>query len=485
MKKILLVLSLILLTATSAFAAKVPDDVKNLIKKDFAQTDFRFDGLITLPDGTVYLPLYPALVKKPEKLSIESTIPSGRSLADKPDIIILNNDFTLLKVLLDSKGRKTVLFLKDPPIEVKTGLLPQDMLVPSGLVIPDNIKGIIGNLQILTAQDAGLKIKSEGFVEYKAKKTTQTTKNLVATIPQLKNKTIYISTCYSKNIQVVRDESSSPEYALSQKSIPIDIKATPDDKFLLVTQFGKTFLNVISIIDERVIKQIDLIVQPEEIVVDNIANKAYISSSTDSSVYVINLATMTLSQKIKVKGKCEKLSLSDDGTKLFYADKKSNDVWVIELNNNFVTKNIGSFPSISRIKFTQGKIYITSRIKAKLAVIDYVTSSLITELDVESKPIDMLAYKNNLYILSADKNIVQVLDAVTDTITDVIYLNTKGFSTKIYRIKNTNIAIITDTKAGKYSVLDLDKKVILKTNSLDVPVSQIVIMPSVTRKSAK
>ena len=476
MKKILLILILIMATTTNAFAAKVPDNVKNIIKKDFEKADFRFDGLVTLPDGTLYLPLYPSLVKKPEKLEVKSTLPLNKNLASKPDVVILNNDFVLLKVLTDSKGRKTVLNIKDPPIEVRTGLLPQDMLVPSGLIIPDNIKGIIGNLQIPTAQDAGIKVKAEPFLEYKTVKTSKTIKNLVSKVPQLENKTIYISTCYSKNIQVIQGEATRPEYALAQKAIPIDIKATPDEKFLLVTTYLKTFVDVISLTDERIIKQIDLTTPAEEIVIDKINNKAYVSSSNASSIYVIDLNTMTLKQKIKVKGMCERLSLNDNSTKLFYADKKTNNVWAIELDNNFVIKNIGSFPSISKIKYAQGKIYLTSRTKNRLAIIDYVTMSLIKEVDVQAKPIDMLVYNNNLFILSAQNNIVQVLNTETDEITDLIDLNTAGFSTKIYRLKNTNIALITDTKTNKYSVLDLDKKQVIKTNIIEIPVSEIVVV---------
>lgn len=482
MKKIILTLVLIFATATNVFAAKVPDNVKLIIKKDFAHTDFRFDGLITLPDGTVYLPLYPALVKKPEKIEIKSTLPADKTLADKPDVVILNNDFVLLKVLTDNKGRKTVLNVKEPPIEVRTGLLPQDMLVPSGLVIPDNIKGIIGNLQIPTALDAGIRTKPESFVEYKKMTTFETVKNLVSKVPELQNKTLYIATCYSKNIQVVQGESRAPEYALAQKAIPVDIKDTPDGKFLLVTTFSKTFVDVISLSDERVIKQIDLTTPAEEIVIDSINNKAYVSSSSDSSIYIIDLNTMMLKQKIKVKGMCERLSLSQDGTKLLYADKKTNDVWVIELSNNFVIKDIGSFPNVSKIDYAQGKIYITSRTKNRLAVIDYATLALIKEIDVQAKPLDMLLYKNDLYVLSAQNNIVQVLNTVNDEITNTIYLNTNGFSTKIYRIKNTNIAVITDTKTNKYSVLDLNKKQVIKTNILDVPVSTIVIVPRAKKK---
>jgi len=474
-----------LATSMNVFAAKVPDNVKALVKKDFAKTDFRFDGMITLPDGTLYLPLYPALVKKPDKLMVKSTVPAGKTLADKPDVVVLNNDFTLLKIIVDQKGRKTVVNLKEPPIEVRTGLLPQDMLVPSGLIIPDNIKGIIGNLEIPTAFDAGLRVVSEPFLERKTLKTSQTGKNLVSNVWQLNNKILYIITCYSKNIQVVQGESSKPQYALAQSSIPIDIKATPDDKFLLVSAYAKTFVDVISLADERVIKQLDLTTPAEEIVVDKFKNKAYVSSGDASSIYIIDLNTMTLKQKIKVKGQCEKLSLSADGTKLFYADKKTNNIWVIELDNDFVIKDIGTFPNVSKIQFAQGKIYVASRTKNRVAIIDYVTLSLITEIDVQEKPIDMLSYKDNIYVLSAQNNVVQVIDAVNDVITDTIYLNTNGFSTKIYQIKNTNVALVTDTRTDKYSVLDLDKKLIIKTNPIEIPISEIVVAPNLRKNKSK
>jgi DNA-binding beta-propeller fold protein YncE len=471
-----------LTTVNVAFAAKIPDNLKTLIRKDYPKADFRFDGVLILPDGTIYLPLYPSLIKKPEFLQIKSTNPEKKTLAEKPDVVIFNNDFVLLKVLVDAKGRKTVTNMQTPPMEVKTGLLPQDMLVPSGLIIPDNIKGIIGNLQILTAQDAGLRVKTEPFLQNKVV-TSKVSKNLVSSVPQLQNKLLYIATCYSKNIQVVNGEARLPEYALSQKTIPIDIEVVGDDKLMLVTTFSKTFVDVISLADERVIKQIDLTTQAEEIVVDRLTNKAYVSSSADSSIYIIDLTTMTLKQKIKVKGMCEKLSLSQDGKKLFYFDRKTNDVWSLELDNNFVIKNMGKFPNVSKIALAQNKIYVTSRTKNRLAVVDYATMGLLKEMEVEAKPIDILSYKNKLYILSAQNNAVQVLDTTTDEITDTIYLNTAGFSTKIYQIKNTNIALITDTKAGKYSVLDLDKKVVIKTNPLEIPVSVIVVANKIKKIS--
>ena len=84
-------------------------------------------------------------------------------------------------------------------------------------------------------------------------------------------------------------------------------------------------------------------------------------------------------------------------------------------------------------------------------------------------------YFNNLYILSAENSTVQVLNTHTDKITATIKLNTNGFSTKMYKVPNSNLAIISDAKAGKYSVLNLDRKQVIKTLPIDIPVSELVI----------
>ena len=93
----------------------------------------------------------------------------------------------------------------------------------------------------------------------------------------------------------------------------------------------------------------------------------------------------------------------------------------------------------------------------------------------------MITYKTYLYILSAEKNIVQVLDVTTDEIVKNIDLNTDGFSTKIYKLDNFDSAIITDTKAGKFSIINLTANILVKNYPIDVPVSEIVIVPEVRK----
>ncbi len=476
MRKSLICLGIMLSLSAPVFAAQVPDNVRNFVSNDFPKTNFRFDGVIILPDNTLYLPLFPARIVDTDKLEIKTTYPSNKTLADKPNIVIFNNDFALLKVLTDTHGNKTIYKMANPPAELRSGLLPQDMLVPKGLIIPENLHGIIGNLEIKTVNDPGIRVEN---VTPRVEKISGSTLKTLSQIPQLKNKNFYVSSPYSKNIQVLNAGAKTPEYSLAQNNIPISLKAYED--FLLVTSYGKPSIDVISLADDQVIKQIYTKTQPDEILIDKNKRIAYVSSSEDSSIYMVNLETMTLTKQIRISGMCEKLTLSEDGSKLFYYDKKTREIWAIELDNNYLLKEIGKFPNVSKILYTNNKIYLTSRTKNRLAIIDYDTIGLIGETEVCEKPVDMLAFHDRIYVLGAGDNSIQVIDAKTDMITDSIYLNTNGFSTKIYHIEGTNIALITDTKASLYTVFDLGANKVLKSIPIDIPASSIVATEKVKK----
>ena len=290
MKKFLTLVLTLILASSASFAAKIPDDVREYILNKVPNTDIRFDGVVILPDNTVYLPLFPSLFSDVTSLKVKTSYPENKELNQKPDVLIFNNDFVLMKVLTDSNGNKTVLHMKTPPLQVRTGLLPQDMLVPSGLVLPENIKGIIGNLKVDTKNEDVIKRNSkESYEEFFGEIDTS---NDSGAIPQLKNKVLFVMTNYSKNIQVFNPFNIVPVYSLAQKSIPIDIEPVNNGKFLLVTSYQRPFVDVISVADSRFIKQINLDAFAGEILVDETANKAYVTVPTNSTICVIDLKTM-------------------------------------------------------------------------------------------------------------------------------------------------------------------------------------------------
>ena len=100
MRKFFLILCLLLISCSNVFAAKIPEDVKEYITKTVPNTDIRFDGVIVLPDNTIYLPLFPSLFSDVKNVDIKETIPQKQSLAQKPDIVIFNNDFVFDNYIL-------------------------------------------------------------------------------------------------------------------------------------------------------------------------------------------------------------------------------------------------------------------------------------------------------------------------------------------------------------------------------------------------
>ena len=474
MKKLLGIFFVLVLSVTSVFAAKLPSDVQVYLKKNISGIDIRFDGVIILPDGTLYLPLYPASFKKPDKLEIAETYPSGVGINAKPDVVIFNNDFVLLKVLTNANGKKTVKRFDKPPILVKTGVLPQDMLVPNGLIIPENLKGIIGNLDIQLSPEQDIKVAAETFTSARVNEANKNRKYTnSSTVAQLKDKNLYMVTAYSKNISVVNGESLKADYALSQVATPIDAKLTKDGKFLLVTAYDSTLVNVISIADDRIIKQLDLTTQGGEIVMDYANNKAFIASPNASTIYVLDTSNMTLVQRIKINGMCEKLTLNGDY--LLYVDKLSDNIWSMEIANNYTLKNLGNFPNISKVIFNNGIVYLSSRTKNRIAVLDYNTKQLLTEFETVEKPIDMLIHNNSLYILGAKDNKIQVVSLEDCEPVGMINIGGDGFSTKFCLIPESNLVIVSDTKLSKYSIIDLNTNKVVKTNGTELPVNNIIV----------
>ena len=152
MKKLLLSFLVCFFMAGSVFAAEIPQQIKDFINKDFPGTDFRFDGAIILPDNTMYLLVYPSKPVDVQTVQIKTVYPTGQTFKKKPDMAILNNRYTLLKII-NVNGKKTVLNMTNPPDELQSGLLSQDLLPPKGLVIPKSLMGIVGDLDLSIAQD--------------------------------------------------------------------------------------------------------------------------------------------------------------------------------------------------------------------------------------------------------------------------------------------------------------------------------------------
>ena len=155
------------------------------------------------------------------------------------------------------------------------------------------------------------------------------------------------------------------------------------------------------------------------------------------------------------------------------------------MDNDYLLKEIGRFPNVSKIAYVNGKVYLTSRTKNRLAIIDYETLGLMSENVIGEKPVDMISDEDNLFILSAGSRAIDVIDADTDQLVKHIELPKSEFPTKFTRIDGTNTVLVTDAKANVYSIFDLDRQEVVKTNQLDIPVNAVYVTNKIKKIGEK
>ena len=466
MKKIfLLIFSIILTSFNNVFAQQIPQNIQDYVKSHFQDAYIRFDGLIILPDNTIYLPVIPAKFDiEIEELSIKETIPANKDFSKLPDAVIFNNEFVLLKVIKDKTGASTLLTQTNYPTEIISGILPQDILLPRRLVIPNGLSNIKGSLESYSEELDDIREYTNASTDY-----TKTYFNH----PALKNYNFYLTSPISKNIKVLSSNNKKGYFYYKQKMAPNKLSLY-NDYFLLISSYSKRSLSVLSLYDDVIIKEIPLKTTPDEIIISG--DNAYVSSSEGHCIYVIDLINMQPTQQILINGMCEKLILSDDGTKMFYYDKQTKTIWGIELDNNFLLKDIGVFPNVSKIAYHNDKVYITSRTKNRIAIIDYAEMNLLGEYDVAEKPIDLYINDKTVYVLSARENKIQMINTETEDFTGEIELpNDNGFPSKFYKLKNSNHLLITDTARSSFYLLNMDNNQIVLDQTIDEPIANIEI----------
>lgn len=547
MKKIITTVatSLVLMSGLSAEAVLLPHSMRVYLFNNVVGTSIRFDGLINLPDGTMYVPVIPAQQKEVETLAPVWTYPSGLSLKNKPDIIVFNNDYALLKVIKD--GRKcTVSAYENLPDVIKTGILPQDMLVPNGFYVSENMKGLLGNLEVPVFEKTIKTTKKElqapaeiGVPQVVAKKNgkkiIKTRKKVLKTnMPQeLLNKMYLVTNFDSQYLKVFVPGRPEPIYGLKLKGVLKDVEVTPDKRYIVAAVFGKNEVDIADISNEQIAKSIDIGMQPSEVAVDKNSNKAYVLSNEGKSIFAINLNDMTINEKVTLEAAPYRMTLSPNGSQIAYADKNTDGIYILKTDDEYKNVPVTKCKNISKmILDDNGRLYALSRTENALYVNDYNlnkpyiiaeeeedqgvvlqkklaantrkflggldinANEKITNTDIEptsknnatvqefkiqvgNKPTEMFLYDRKLFVLCSGDNVISVLDTDTLKEIDKISIPFNGFARKITRVDDTSLALVTDTAAKKYAIINLDTNKIVGTYPLDMPIYSITIIDKI------
>lgn len=536
-KSILLCFIFLLAGFVSAEATQLPKEVKTFIQAQNKVPTIRFDGVIVYNSDVMYLPVIPAYPEQVDKLQIVKTYPENQTMDKLPDMVLFNNNYALLKVIRTGENTLSIREIPNLPVEIKTGTFPQDIVVPRGLVLPESYAGILGDVKVPLIGSA----KTSTFISTKKSAPLPSGKRVANTqkysVPaQLQNKLYFVNNFQTEYLQVYSSGVSEPLYSLKTSGVMKDVKPVLGGKYLLAATRAKKNIDVIDVTNEYVVKTIDLTAIPSEIVVDDARGKAYVASTQEEALFVIDLETMTMKEKIQLVGSPQRLSVSQDGTRIAYVDMKTSNIYVLDLANEYANKLISKYPNTTKMILDDNKIYLISRTSPELRVVYFdlyqdakisktkkdkkreeqkkkedkvqeaematedilgaevdefenpseenaddllgdvkTFSTSIKDVNVGSKPVDMLLRNGSLYILCAGDNSVYTYNVQSEALKKE-ELPVGGFSKAITAVPNSNLAIITNMADLKYVVYDLDRNKAIQTLPINDYVNTVTIL---------
>lgn len=534
LKSFITIITLSVMLMSSAFATQLPKEVKDFVINQADVPSIRFDGLINYSDGTMYIPVIPVETEPVDTLEIRTTYPKNTPFAKKPDIVIFNNNYSLLKISKNKDGFLTVAKLDEIPFELRTGLIPQDMLVPSGLVFPANLRCVLGNVQIpvLNEYSVAEAERKAGVPLPTGKKTNNRKFNVNS---EIKNKLFFVNNYQSPYLMVFSPNVSEPLFELKTSDVIKDVKPAMGGKYVLVASANLKNVDVIDVKNEYVARKIDLTDVPSEIAVDDIHSKAYVASLKSNVISVIDMNTMSMKEKIQLIGAPQKMVLTEDGQNLIYVDKMSSSIYIMGLmDGNYENRYIANVPNLTKMLVKDNVIYLISRTQPEVVAITYDLNAhyetvktksqkkaekeaaklaekeneeiggLVSGFDPDvaakkaqfdlsekpvsyatstvtlptgDKPIDMVLYNGKLYVLSAEKNAVYTYRTNPSLQAgNTIPTQLGGFSTSINQ--TGGIALIMNMTDHHYSVIDLNKEKVINV----VPINKAVNSVTVTER---
>lgn len=484
-KKNMLSLSLgaFLMFSPIASATKLPNDVWNFVKGKLPQVQQRFDSVLTLSDDVMYIPLYPPSTTLVDEIKVEYTYPSGKTLNDLPEVVLLNNGYSLLKVFKDDKGNYTLTQRDDLPIKVRLGLMPQDMLTPIGLKMPESLKLTLGDLLIPSKEENSLVLKDENNKQVATNPYSPMVKRneFVPTV-DFKDKKIFINPRNSKFLEVYDNTSQTPLYELKLNAMPLKIIASEASKVALVLYWNKKNIEIIDLKEERVVETIELGANATDVVLNKKDNIAYVASQNANAIYLINLNSMKLDRIIKLDQKPAKLAYSDfDNTIAFFDEYSSKVFHMTNQEDNYSVANVGSANNISKILVDENSIYAISRIQNQLLVFNKHQAKLINTIDLDIKPTDALLYQGKIYILCSKEGYINVYDIAENKIISREQIAKEGFYSNMTLVPGENNIIITGINSKKYLVYNLETMKLARSQESYINISNIIILDKVQR----
>lgn len=458
------------LLSPSARATRLPAELKAAAENVFPHAQVRLDGSLSLPDGSLVLPLVPAVASKSklEKLDIEAKYPEA-----DPVIVFYSNGWAHVKTCLRGKSR-TISLPKDTPEKwVKHALsmhFPSDLIVPEHFVLPKSLKPFVGDLQINTVDDIALmkpefgQIKKEPAGHYQGPGTVMLTSINTGAITLLNGNTL-------------------------AKIAEFPTEGTPcsmhyQHGILYIADQGKHRVLMLDVSKRRFLGQIDLVPNsaPKGIAALPNGKLLYVSESATGHISVIETATGKVLVRTKVPPGPGRMAMTPDGVFLIVLNVSSGDLTVIATYNQRVvgTVKVGALPNSIALLGDGRTAYVSCKNANHVAIVDVTNRRVIGTLKTGSSPagIALTADGRRLFVANARDNTITAYDTKTLAQNGEARLPLDvEFPGTICLLPGDKRLVVTSQQTDAIGVMDVEKLTFESDSRLGHPVQEVIWAP--------
>ena len=167
----------------------------------------------------------------------------------------------------------------------------------------------------------------------------------------------------------------------------------------------------ISIIDYSTLElemnvQLDENIYPHNFCIDKIQQLAYIPSSLDGELYVLDLSTGKIIDDISIGGKLSNIALCNE--ELFISNEDSNSIYVLDLKtlNPIGIIGVDNMPHGFDIDYINNKLYVACI--DSIICIDTISKMICKKIDIDFKAmhVKLDRNKNEIYTSTLDGKVL-------------------------------------------------------------------------------
>lgn len=535
------------LSCQAALATELPPGVLNYIRQKDPKVQVRFDGVVIFSNGHTYLPVIPQDPEvNPDPVGVVNTMFENKGFenkgfenttsgkADYPDLVHFDNNFFLIRLIQTSSGRLVLPKLASYPVQLKEGLLPQDLVIPEHLFIPDELKIILGELHYKpTLEGASPQITPAEIVKKpvsptapqildrpinppKAQAGTMPLPQLAPInspqarqVPQTVSHTTPVTPkvafAYSLDDQTLMAIDVHQGKQLNQfdlKCMPSAMVPSTDRKQLYVACLSSSELLSVDLASGLIKARVPLGSKPEDVILLPKARYLVVSNRYNNFISLINTQDMlpaTAENNIVLGDGHPGVLAAVNNHQIFVADAFDNRIYQVNLQVRKLERTMMALKNTSALWLytpvsKRPQLWAASRSENKVQVLDMLSGASVATIEVGAKPVALQGVEDlngdKIYVLCAGGERLDVIDADTQTLKQSIALPAGTFPTTMAIDASEQRAYIGGAGKNGLVVVDLATNAVsevlplafrtyalkfLENNNGD---SQVVVSPS-------